>query len=214
MPHSWGNYDNAANSPFWAAASVNLTPDSANATLLFANTSANVFISNTTVGVFGVDANESQVQSGTVHTGWVLRKQFDGGRAGRVQEEVLVALSTMNNDSDTVYANTVLTITTQPSSNSTSKGAGKSINFSVVASSTPDAPITYLWQYNTSSGSLGWTDASGSPLLFTNGGTSVLTANAVANTTNTYVVRVQIASPTWTNAANVVSSNATITITG
>lgn len=213
MPHSWGNYDNAANSPFWSAASVNLTPDSANATLLFANTSANVFIANTTVGVFGIDANESQVRSGSVHTGWVLRKTFDGGRAGRVQEEVLVALSTMNNDSDTVYANTVLAISTQPSSNSTSKGAGKSINFSVVATATPDAPITYLWQYNTSSGSLGWTNAAGAPLLFSNAGTATLTANAVANTTNTYVVRVQIASPTWTNAANVISSNATITIT-
>ena len=223
MP-SWGNYDNAANTPLWSVTQVNVTPDSANTALLFDNTVQDDWKEATTgggyrhadqaVGVFGIDVNEAQVESGTAHTGWVLRTEFSGQRAGRVQEEVLVALSSMNNDSDSAYANTVLEITSQPSGNSTSKGAGKSINFYVTATSTPTAPITYLWQYNTASGSLGWTNAASSPLLFTGGGTSTLTANAVANTTNTYVVRVQIASPAWTSSANVVSSNATITITG
>lgn len=42
--------------------------------------------------VFGVDADE--VAAGTAaHVGWVRRVEGTGGRAGRVQEEVLVALS-------------------------------------------------------------------------------------------------------------------------
>lgn len=42
--------------------------------------------------VFGVDANEVAAGS-AAHTGWVRRVEGTGGRAGRVQEEVLVALS-------------------------------------------------------------------------------------------------------------------------
>jgi hypothetical protein len=42
--------------------------------------------------VFGVDAQEVAAGSAT-HSGWVRRVAGTGGRSGRVQEEVLVAMS-------------------------------------------------------------------------------------------------------------------------
>ena len=61
---SWGNYDNAANSPLWAAHSVNLKANSTNISTVFNNTTANSFavntsgggqrFSNVTVGLFGI----------------------------------------------------------------------------------------------------------------------------------------------------------------
>lgn len=42
--------------------------------------------------VFAVDAQEVAVGT-AAHTGWVRRVEGTGGRAGRVQEEVLVAMS-------------------------------------------------------------------------------------------------------------------------
>ena len=53
---SWGNNDNAANVPLWAAASVFLAPTSANTTALFDNVTQDAFVANATIGVFGVDA--------------------------------------------------------------------------------------------------------------------------------------------------------------
>jgi len=52
---------------------------------------------STPKGTFGVDAQESVAArddgKGSVPTGWVLREEGSGGRAGRVTHEVLVALS-------------------------------------------------------------------------------------------------------------------------
>lgn len=208
---SWGNYDNAANSPYWDAATVNLTPDAANAALLFANTTANAFVTNTTIGVFGVDANEAQTDGKGAHTGWVRRTTFTGGRANRVQQEVLVAMNTINLDNENaVYPNTTLSITTQPVSNSAIRGTGNTVTFTVVATATPSATINYQWEYNTLNGSLGWTSNNFNGIL-TGNNTSTLTANATSNTANSYVVRVKISSPATT--AVITSSNARITIT-
>lgn len=208
---SWGNYDNAANSPFWDAATVNLTPDAANAALLFANTTADAFITNTTIGVFGVDSNEAQTDGKGAHTGWVRRTEFTGGRTGRVQQEVLVAMDTIILDSENVvYPNTTLKITTQPVSNSAITGSGNTVTFKVVASATPSATLNYQWEYNTSDGSLGWTADNFSGIL-TGNTTATLTANATSNTANSYVVRVKVSSPATTTVLT--SANATITIT-
>lgn len=44
--------------------------------------------------VFGVDADEVRAAGATVSSpGWIRRTEGTGGRAGRVQEEVLVAMS-------------------------------------------------------------------------------------------------------------------------
>jgi hypothetical protein len=116
---SWGNYDNAANAPYWAVNStiVNATnvktnyaaPTAANVARLYANTTANVYTQNETIGLFAMDASEvaNNEQRGVQHAGWVLKTTGQGGRAGRKQYETLVVLAQVNQDGDgTIIANT------------------------------------------------------------------------------------------------------------
>ena len=212
---SWGNNDNAANTPLWAAASVNLAPTRTNVTNLFDNTTMSNWdvvtgggteqLANVAIGVFGVDANEADVSS--THTGWVLRKAFEGGRAGRVQEEVLVATSSMFGDSDSTFANTIITITSQPSNNTAIHGNGNTVSFTVGASSSQGFPVTYVWQYN--DGVSGWANASTNTQIFLSGTTSTtLVANAKLDSANTWKVRAIATSLDQTAT----SANATITI--
>lgn len=118
MP-SWGNYDNAANAPYWAVnstvvnvqnAKVNFSaPTAANVARLYANTTPNVYTVGETIGLFAIDKNETanSQQAGVSHAGWVLKTTGSGGRAGRKQYETLIALSTVNADGDgTIIANT------------------------------------------------------------------------------------------------------------
>jgi hypothetical protein len=158
---SWGNNDNAAKAPLWAATQVNVEPNSTNRTNLFDNTTQDYWAStladgsvrngDKAVGVFGVDAQESAATHAQ-HTGWTLRTVGYGGRAGRVQNEVLVALSTMSGDSDAqVYANVTITLT-GPSNGSVTAGAANSntVSFTVtptLAGNTA-AALTYQWQVN------------------------------------------------------------------
>lgn len=99
--------------PKWAVASG--LGVSANGFTLYANTTADAFVPNLTVGVFGVNETEISLAANKedkpAHTGWVLRTEGTGGRSGRIQTEVLVAggmssdvLSTANDN--IVYANT------------------------------------------------------------------------------------------------------------
>ena len=110
---SWGNNDNAANAPYWAVNStivnaadvkaVAAAPTASNVALLYANTTANVYTSRETIGLFAIDAAEqanNQQSHAVSHTGWVLKTTGQGGRAGRSQYEVLVALSTVTGDGD------------------------------------------------------------------------------------------------------------------
>lgn len=116
---SWGNNDNAANAPYWAVNSTIVNapgvkasaaaPTAANVALLYANTTANVYTSRETIGLFAIDTAESanSQQAGVSHQGWVLKTTGQGGRAGRTQYETLVVLSTINEDGDTTtIANT------------------------------------------------------------------------------------------------------------
>ena len=99
----WGNTDDAANSVFWANTTLNVAK---NQTELFANTTLSAAIANVEVGVFGVSttemnsANVSSEADAVTHAGWVLRTEGSGGRAGRVQYETLVAMSSISTDSD------------------------------------------------------------------------------------------------------------------
>lgn len=110
---SWGNNDNAANAPYWAVNStiVNASyvksaaaaPTASNVALLYANTTANAYTSRETIGLFAIDKNEqanNQQQHAIAHTGWVLKTTGQGGRAGRTQYEVLVALNQVIGDGD------------------------------------------------------------------------------------------------------------------
>lgn len=108
MP-SWGNNDNSANAPLWATSTINLAPTRGNVANLYSNTTANVFISRETIGLFAVDSAEAAntQNKGVAHTGWVIKTTGQGGRNGRVQYETLCVLSTVNRDGDgTIIANT------------------------------------------------------------------------------------------------------------
>lgn len=202
-----GNYDNSANVPLWVAATVNLTPDSANAVSMFDNTTPDAFITDQTIGVFGVDANEATANHSSV--GWVKRTVGSGGRAGRVTEEVLVSISTMNSDAeDVIYKDTIITITTQPINGSATHGNGNTITYSVVATGTPSATLDYYWQFN--NGSV-WANTATAGTAFTGNTSSILTANASTTSSNTYKVRV-IVNAVGTGAAAVTSANANILI--
>lgn len=66
---SWGNNDNSANAPYWAVNSTIMNnaqteanvaaPTAANVALLYGNTSADVYTTGQTIGLFGVDAQEA-----------------------------------------------------------------------------------------------------------------------------------------------------------
>jgi hypothetical protein len=73
---SWGNNDNAANTPFWSATQVNLKPDITNATALYLNSVPNYFKTtladgsernaNKAVGLFLVDSTEEHAGSDNI----------------------------------------------------------------------------------------------------------------------------------------------------
>lgn len=105
----WGNEDSAGQSVLWAPGTINLEPTRANANAMYGNTTADAFVAGETIGMFGADIPEVGVNPGISHTGWVVRTEGSGGRANRVQYEVLVAgsMTTDNNADDTVLPDTV-----------------------------------------------------------------------------------------------------------
>lgn len=202
----WGNVDNAANSTIFAAAQVNKTPNTAIRASLFSNTTADAFITNATVGQFGVDTTETASGTGTTHAGWVLRTVGSGGRAGRVFQETLVAMGSMSSDGeDTAYPDYRIIINTQPSNSSAN--SGNAITFSVLASSVPSgATLTYEWQRTY--GAVDWETVPNSG-IFSNVDTSILSvSNNATLTGNTFRVIVG-----EDGSDPVTSSNATVTIT-
>lgn len=115
----WANTDDAANSTIFAAAQVHKTPNTANQTALFGNTTQDAFISGVAVGQFGVSVEEMEVARAKgekpAAAGWVLRTEGSGGRAGRVFSETLVAMKTIGGDAEDVgFPDFVIVITEQP----------------------------------------------------------------------------------------------------
>jgi hypothetical protein len=242
---SWGNKDAAANTPFWATAAVNLAPTSSNAAALFENTTADYFavdlenggtrFENETVGLFGVDAAEIQASSGGhgsgAHTGWVLRTTGSGGRAGRVQQETLVALSNFTTDNnggdDALYPDAVITVTNPTALRGPiSAASSANVSFSVVGTSVvpSTATLSYQWQVNNNSGGTwvnidaGTNVSTGQPGQMTKSGatTATLVLDPTGTSANNYVFRAVI---TATNpgitgsSATAYSSNGRILIT-
>ena len=207
----WGKYDNAANSDIAALIQVSGKLNSANQTLLFENTTANVFMKsaqgNVVVGQFGVDTAEIRAanQAGRghpPHAGWVLRHEGRGLKAGRVWYETLVAMASITNDGadDVYFPDYAVVINTQPSSNSSTNATN--LTFTVAATSVPaGATLTYQWQRNNG----GWTNVAYTAGQYFNPTTLTLTANNI--TANGNVFRVMVMT---TGANTVYSSNATI----
>lgn len=208
----WGNKDNAANSDIAATMTVNKPTTATNRTGLFENVTANAFVTNMKVGQFGVDTNEmlaaqANGRAHPAHSGWVLRKEGTGLRAGRVTYEVLVATGSIATDGtdDTWLPDYFLAITTQPTSNNAT--TTKDLTFRVAAASTPSgATLTYQWQrYLT--GNSAWVNVVDQAGYYSGNASATLTANNLnANGTSFRVV------VSATGANSVTSGSATISL--
>lgn len=192
---------------------------------MFGNTTANAFIYNAKVGVFGYDAAETQAERADggerpAHAGWVLRTEGTGGRAGRVQMETLVAMGSLGAQTaaygtaatvadasdDAIAADYALRVATQPTNKTANSTNNDIATFTVVGASTPTgATLGYFWQK--------WGGASFANLSNAGAYSNVTTAtlSVLSNTaSNGEIYRVGL---TATGAATVYSSNAVITIT-
>ena len=99
--------------------------------------------------IFGVDGNEIAVTEGPAHTGWVRRRTV----GSRVLFETLVAMKTPpteDNADDTVFPDTVITIGTHPATKTVATGTATT--FTVAATASPTATLTYQWQVSTNGG--------------------------------------------------------------
>ena len=225
MP-SWGNNDNAANAPYWAVNStiVNATntkinysaPTAANVALLFQNTTPDVYTTGETIGLFAVDAFEADVNDEVAHSGWVLRTVGSGGRAGRVQQEVLIATGIITDNTSPIYPDATITITSQPSQNTANLTSANGATFRVVASITEGntaAPLTYQWQVNNNSGGVWVNVVNGTPsgAVYTGGTTANLVVAPTNSTIDNYVLRC-VVNATGTEATAATSANAKIDV--
>lgn len=225
---SWGNYDNAANAPYWAVTQVSTgvnkaaaAPTAANVALLYGNTTSDVYVTGETVGLFMADQFEVQAADSAIPaTGWVLKTTGSGGRAGRVTWEVLACVSEVRNDAaateDATLVDAVVTFLTSPTGVQFVAGAGNNGTFSVTTSVVPEnATLTYLWQYSTD-GTTYATAANGvtANTTYVGNTTPSLTVYATNTDANTYYYRVQITANNALANSNTVytSSNARITL--
>ena len=240
---SWGNNDNAANAPYWAVNSTitntptgkNISrPTAANVAILYGNTTPNVYTTNTTFGLYLVDAAEETVReefyTKPAHAGWNLYKLGQGGRAGREQWETLVALANVqsdNNSDDGILPDAVITLT-QPATQRNvihNAGGANTITFSVAGTTVVpnNATLTYKWQVN--AGGMSWVDidngtniTTGQPgnSYKTGANTDTLILGPTTTGSNNYVFRAVV---TATNAgitnsvATATSANGKIIIT-
>ena len=217
----WGKYDNAANSDIGVLNQVNQSPANTTArTLLFDNTTANTVVKsakgagNVVVGQFGVSSAEIQAanQNRTghpQHSGWVLRHEGRGLKAGRVWYETLVAMNTItsdaNNGEDTYFPDYALVISTQPTSNNFA--SAKDLTFTVAASSVPSgATVAYQWQKYVT-GNSSWVNIPDTVGYYSGNGSATFTANNL--TANGNVFRALVSA---TGANSVTSGSATITL--
>lgn len=146
----------------------------------------------------GIDATEASTNGLTA--GWNLKTTGSGGRSGRVFHEVLVAMGSMTGDNDTVDPDPVITIGTQPANDTVADG--ETAEFTVAATATRGAALSYLWQVSTDSGA-NWVDLTA---VTTN--TLTLPGIVLADDGNQYRVTVSA-----TGATPVTSSVATLTVT-
>lgn len=229
---SWGNNDNAANAPYWAVNStiINVAeteqwhsaPDATNVAVLYANTSANVWTDRQTVGLFGVDAQEVGALEGSahrgLHTGWVLRTTGQGGRAGRIQEEVLVALNTLNADGKDgdaqTYANVAISITGPSDASIVSSSTYANLaTFAISTSLTGNtsAALTYQWQYLNGAGAMVSIPANTAPIQWATATSPTLQVRPKTTANNGTVLRAVVYA--LDEGVTAYSSNVTLTVT-
>jgi len=223
---SWGNNDNAANAPYWAVnstivnaadvKSINAAPTAANVALLYGNTTADVYTTNSTIGLFLVDAQES-LATHAQHSGWVLRTTGAGGRAGRVQNEVLVALSNVIGDGDAQqYANVTISLAalTDASVLANATYYANTVSFTVTPTLVGNtaATLTYQWQYVPSEGGE-WANVPANTVPIQHDGRTGPTLFAMPGTTANTGSKYRVIVTAADQGVSATSSNAVITIT-
>jgi hypothetical protein len=213
----WGTSDAASNSTLFALDQLNTTPNTANRTALFGNTTADAFVTGLTVGQFGSDKNEVQtdrLNGGPVRSpGWNLRIT----KGSRVMNETLVAMShrsliTDASDDTTLPDFDLLTITTQPESTSVNATANEEAVLTIAGVSTPPgATLVYTWQANTGSGFSTFANGALGSGTVSGQGTSAITVTPTV-TEDGFEFRC-IISVASSGVANVTSDVATLTVT-
>ena len=159
----------------------------------------------------GVDVEEAQLtanrEKGIASPGWVKYNTYtDQNGAVRNKAEILVALRSLTGDNDTLDPDPVITILTQPEDTSVVANVDDAI-FTVSASATRGATVTYQWQ-SVDSASVGVV-----PLPFVNvsGATSpTLNAGKFGIGDNGTLFRVIVAA---VGATPVTSNTVTLTVT-
>lgn len=209
----WGTSDAASNSTLFALDQLNTTPNTANRTALFGNTTGDAFVTGLTVGQFGSDATEvrtERINGGPTRSpGWNLRIT----KGSRVMNETLVAMShrsliTDASDDTTLPDYASLSITTQPSNAAANVSNSESAAFTVVAVSSPTgATLAYNWQANTGSGFAAVSNGA----VYAGQSTAQLVVSDVTGLDGAQY-RV-IISAAGTGVANVTSATATLTVT-
>jgi hypothetical protein len=148
----WGGSDAAGNSTIFAVAQVNKAPNTANRTALFGNTTANGYGQSQVTGQYGVDATEMRAvraagEPRPAHPGWVLRTVGQGGRAGRVKYETLVAFGSMTGDAEnTVFSQVGIQVTGNPAGAVGKVSNNDIVKFNSAAVGVPAGTPTYQWQ--------------------------------------------------------------------
>lgn len=164
------------------------------------------------VGTWGVDTTEAQATNVNGHAGWVLRTVGADGRAGRVTEETLVAMGSMTDDfEDVVYPDARLTITSQPANDSVvaNTEGSNTATFTFGVTSTPDATITYQWQYDDSGTWNNVVNDTPANTTYTGATTETLVIIPTDVDANAAMYRVTASS---TGADSVVSANVVLTV--
>ena len=163
--------------------------------------------------IFGVDQNEALAALGASSPGWVRRLTYtDMHGNARAKKEILVAFSRITGDAsdDTSYPDVSITIVGQPLNFTANTGTAGSFTVGVSVQPVGTA-ITYQWQKaaNTYSNAV-FVDLTDTG-TYSNSATATLVVanNAVAGNTTMY--RVRLAGTGI--AANVISTNAVLTIT-
>lgn len=204
MPQ-WAKTDAADSSVIWGPALLNKAPTRANANTLYGNTSAGGYITGRTDAVVGIDEDEAVAVSG--NPGWSLKTTFSGNRAGRVQYETLVAMSSFGADADAALVpNFSIMIVTQPPATK-SVAAAANTTIAAVAESRPlGKTLTYQWEANSGSGFANLSNAG----LYSNVTTATLSISSANSTANNVSYRLVVSGA---NAASVTTQSTTLSVT-
>lgn len=206
----WGKLDAANNAPKFLLDGANTTiVPSANTDRDYGGLPMQVDINNS----YLVDVTEAGYSgnraNGIKTPGWILYKEYG---TGRKFVETLVPMRVTADISgdreDVVVADGIITITTQPASQSV--GRSVPVTFSVVAASNPFATLSYQWSKAESTNTASWSNITGetSTVLTITSANSTNGSNTFFGSNGDYY-RVTVSG---TGFASVISSNAVLTV--